>query len=85
MEERPKLAKHEPRVIEDIRPCVSPELVPPRVGLPLSVPVCLPRMARPVVPIAVELHGESVIRPPAINATSACGAIGLGKWQALSP
>ena len=76
-EEASQLREHETRVLEDVAVGVAAELVAPSARLAFAAAVLLPRVAGAVVAVAVELDGEPVCGPAAVDATSAGGAVGL--------
>jgi len=51
------------------------------MGLALAPSVLLPGVAGMVVAVAVELDGKAVLRPAAVDAAAACGAVGLGEGE----
>ena len=53
------------------------------VGLAFAVAVVLPGVAGAVVAVAVELDGQAVGRPAAVDAVAAGGLVGLGERQAV--
>jgi hypothetical protein len=58
------------------------ELVAAGPGLPFPVPVELPRVAGGVVAVAVELDGEAMGGPAAVDAAAVGRAIRFGEAQA---
>ena len=53
------------------------------VGLAFAVAVVLPGVAGAVVAVAVELDGQAVVGPAAVDAVAAGGLVGLGQRQAV--
>ena len=61
---------------------VAAERIAPRVRLTLPASILLPRVAGPVVAVAVELVGEVVLRPAAVHPPPADRPVGLRERQA---
>jgi hypothetical protein len=76
-----ELIEHGPWVLHYIRVRVPAELVTPCSGLALALPVLLPRVAGVVEAVAVELHGQAMLRPAAIDTTPARRAVGDRKGE----
>jgi hypothetical protein len=72
-----ELRQHEARLLEHVAVGVAAELVATGPRLALAVAILLPGVARMVVAIAVELDGQSVLRPAAVHAAASRQAIGL--------
>src|SRR4051794_26908863 len=66
-QQREKLSEHRAGRLRDIAPRVAAELVAARVGLALALAVPLPRVARVVEAVAVELDSQPVVRPAAVD------------------
>ena len=78
-----QLVQHQPRVLEDVAVGVAAELVAACARLSLATAVLLPRVAGMVVAIAVELHGQSLLGPAAVDPASAGGAVRLGQGKSV--
>jgi hypothetical protein len=81
-EESLQFADHGSRVIEDVHGGVPPELISPCSRLPLSEPILVPGMVRVVEAIAVQLDGEPILRPPAVDPMAAGHSIRDREWEA---
>ena len=70
------------RALEHVGPGVAPELVASasRLSLPLAVP--LPRVARVVEAVGVELDREHLLRPAAVDVVGAGRPVGLRQREA---
>jgi hypothetical protein len=71
-------------MFEDVAVRVAAELVAAGVCFPLPAAVLLPGVARTVVTVAVELDGQVVLGPAAVDAAPAGGAVGLRQHESLS-
>ena len=78
-EEPGQLGEHERRALEHVAVGVAAVLVAAGVGFALAPAVLFPGVAGAVVAVAVELDGEPVVGPAAVDAVAAGGAVGLGQ------
>ena len=85
MEENAQLVEHLARVFEHVAVRVATELVASRAGFALASAILLPGVARTVVAVAVELDGQTLLGPAAVDAASTCDAVGLRERKALGP
>src|SRR5689334_14253138 len=74
-EERMQFAQHRPRVLEDVVARVPPDAVTAREGLAFAATIQLPCVPRSVKRVAVELDGQTVLWPAAVDAPRARDAI----------
>ena len=79
-----QLGEHRPGVLEHVAVGVAAKVVSAGVGLALPTAVSFPRMSRAVVTVAVELHGEAVLRPAAVDYVASDAAVGLGQGPAYA-
>src|SRR4051812_1376669 len=73
------------RVLEDIAPRVAAELVAPSARVALAPAILLPRVTRVVEAVAVELHREPPLGPPAVDVVRTRGAVRLREGQRVLP
>jgi gluconolactonase len=77
-----QLGEHSLRPFEHVAVGVATKVVPAGVRLALAAAVLLPGVAGGVVGVAVELDGQVMVGPAAVDVPSACGAVRL--WQRSS-
>src|SRR4051794_21639206 len=83
-QERAQLREHPRRVLEDVAPRVAAIRVLSCVRLPLALVALLPRVARVVELVAVELDGDSVVRPAAVDSPAAHHLVCDGQRKVVS-
>src|SRR5207249_9728247 len=76
-----QLSQQVARVLGDVVPRVASKLVAAGASLALAAAVLLPGVARVVKAVAVELDGQSMLGPAAIDPPPASGAVGLRQRQ----
>src|SRR5436305_1898933 len=84
-QKRPQLPQHASGVLADVVPGVATELVASPVSLAFAATVSLPCMSAVVEAVAVQLHGERVLRPAAVDIAATGFAVRLRQRQALFP
>src|SRR4051812_13297638 len=80
-QELAQLGDDECWVVVDVVVGVAAELVAAGAGLALTPAVLLPGVAGVVVGVAVELDGQAVFGPAAVDVAPARGPVGLGQRQ----
>src|SRR5918992_2846776 len=80
-EKDPQFPEHLLRRLEHVVVGVAAELVPPRPGFPFALAVLLPGVAGAVVAVAVELDGEVVGGPAAVDPLGSRGLVGFRERQ----
>jgi hypothetical protein len=70
-------------VFEDVVVCVAAELVTPSPSFAFATAIALPGMARAVILVAVELDGQSVVGPVAVNAPPSNGVVRVRQDQTV--
>ncbi len=78
-----QLPEHRRRALEDVAVGVAAEVVPTRSGLALATPILLPRVPGVVELVAVELDGQAVVWPAAVDTAAAGWFVGDRKRQAF--
>src|SRR5215211_3893291 len=80
-QQRAELGEHLFGLFEDVAPGVAAELVAAGAGLAFAAAVLLPGVAGVVVAVAVELDGQPVVGPAAVDVAAAGRAVGLGQRE----
>ena len=82
-QELPQLGEHRGGIFEDVAVRKAAELVAPGMGLALAAAVLLPGVAGAMESLGVELDGELVVRPAAVDIVRARGLVRDRQRQAL--
>src|SRR5688572_25175520 len=82
-EQYPKLAEHLLRELHDVTVREAAEVVAAGVRLAFAAAVLLPGVAGGVIPVAIEFHGEPMLRPPAVDAAAGGEAVADRERQSV--
>ena len=77
-----ELTQHLGRILRTSLLGVAAKVISTRPSLPLAMTVLLPRVARVVEPVAVELDRQSVLGPAAVDSVAPGRAVGDGEGEA---
>jgi hypothetical protein len=68
-------------MLEHVAVGVAAEVISTGEGLALAAPILLPCVTRVVEVVTIELYGEPLVRPAAVDTAAAGRAVGEREWE----